>query len=276
MTFRFQSLRATEGSVAISATCHCELLKKAWQSHRIKDSMKDKIALVTGSSRGIGRDIALRLVDIAAGVAIHYKSDRRAAEDVVRRIKEEGKQAASFCGDLTKEGEASGLIREVEEKFGRIDILVNNFGPILVKPWEKVTAGEWEYILRSNLGSALCCAKAVLPGMQKRKWGRIINLGYSRAEQLVAFSTITPYAIAKTGLLILTRTIAASVVSDGITINMVSPGLMDRGVLPRDIDIPSGRLGKFEDVSSAVLFLASDKTSFITGTNLIVAGGWKT
>ena len=81
--------------------------------------MKDKIALVTGSSRGIGRDIALRLADIAVGVAIHYKSDRRAAEDVVRRIKEEGKQAAFFCADLTKESGASGLIREVEEKFGR-------------------------------------------------------------------------------------------------------------------------------------------------------------
>lgn len=256
------SLRAPSGSVAISSG---------------KETlMKDKIALVTGSSRGIGRDIALRLADIAGGVAIHYKSDRRAAEDVVRRIKEEGKQAAFFCADLTKESGASGLIREVEGKFGRIDILVNNFGPILVKPWEKVTTGEWEYILRSNLGSALCCAKAVLPDMRKRKWGRIINLGYSRAEQLVAFSTITPYAIAKTGLLILTRTIAASVASDGITINMVSPGLMERGVLPRDRDIPSGRLGKFEDISEAVLFLVSKKADFITGTNLIVAGAWKT
>jgi len=237
--------------------------------------MKDKIALVTGSSRGIGRDIALKLADVTSGVAVHYKEERKAAEDVARQIKEKGKLSASFPADLTEEREAFALVRKVEEEFGKIDILVNNFGPILVKPWEKVTSSEWEYVLRSNLLSALYCLKAALPGMRKRKWGRVINLGYSRAEQLVAFSTITPYAIAKTGLLILTRSAAASEASSGITVNMVSPGLIEGGVLPEDRDIPLGRLGKFEDVSHAVLFLASDKADSITGTNLVVAGGWK-
>jgi len=240
-----------------------------------KERMEDKIALVTGSSRGIGRDIALRLADVVSGIGLHYKNDRQAAEAVVKKIRGKGKIVACFRADLTKEREAVALIKKVEEKLGRIDILVNNFGPIIVKSWEKVTSSEWEYILRSNLGSALSCLKTALPGMRKRKWGRIINLGYSRAEQLVAFSTITPYAIAKTGLLILTRSVAASEASLGITVNMVSPGPVEGGILPMDKKIPKGRLVRFEDISAAVLFLVSERADFITGTNLIVAGGWK-
>ncbi len=240
-----------------------------------KRGIKDKVALVTGSSKGIGRDIALRMADVASGIAVHYRTDKESAENVVKKIRMGGKRAASFRADLTKEREVAALIRGVEGKFSRIDILVNNFGPILVKSWEKVTSSEWDYILRSNLMSALYCLNAVLPGMRKRKWGRIVNLGYSRAEQLVAFSTITPYAIAKTGLLILTRTVAASEASAGITVNMVSPGLMEGGILPLNKNIPKGRLGQFKDVSEAVLFLVSEGADFITGTNLIVSGGWK-
>jgi len=237
--------------------------------------MNDKIALVTGSNRGMGREIALRMADITSGVAIHYKNNRKAAEEAVRKIREKGKLGRAFRADLTKDREAAALVKKVEEKFGKVDILINNFGPILVKSWEKVTPSDWEFILRSNLGSAVSCIKAVVPGMRKRKWGRIINLGYSRVEQLVAFPTITPYAIAKTGLLILTRTVAASEASSGITVNMVSPGLMEGGILPKDKNIPKGRLGRFEDVAEAVLFLISEKADLITGANLIVAGGWK-
>jgi 3-oxoacyl-[acyl-carrier protein] reductase len=237
--------------------------------------MEDKVALVTGSSRRIGRDIALRLADVIAGVAVHYKSDRRAAQQVVKEIQHKGKLGAFFRADLTKEKEAEALVRRVEDKFGKVDILVNNFGPILVKPWEKVSSSEWDYTLRGNLMSALWCLKAVLPGMRKRKWGRVINIGYSRAEQLVAFSQITPYAIAKTGLLILTRSAAASEASSGITVNMVSPGLVEGGALPEAKNIPAGRLGRFKDISNAVLFLVSEEAGFITGTNLVVAGGWK-
>ncbi|NIM59473.1 MAG: SDR family oxidoreductase [Candidatus Aminicenantes bacterium] len=237
--------------------------------------MEDRIALVTGSSSGIGQDIALKLADATSGVAVHYRNNRNAAEKVVKKIRETGKLARCFRANLTKEKEALALIKKVEEKFGRVDILVNNVGPILVRSWEKVESLEWDYILHSNLMSALYCLKAVLPGMRKRKWGRIINLGYSRAEQLVAFSKIVPYAIAKTGLLILTRSVAASEASAGITVNMVSPGLMEGGILPKSKSIPRGRLGKFEDISSAVLFLVSDEADFISGTNLVVAGGWK-
>ena len=251
------------------------MLRALTMRKKVVISMPERIALVTGSSRGIGRDIALRLADACSGVAVHYLTNRKAAEKAVNRIKEKGKLSASFQADLTREKEAASLIRNVEQEFGRIDVLVNNFGPILVKPWEKVTSFEWESVLRTNLLSALYCMKAVLPGMRKREWGRIVNIGYSRVEQLAAFSTITPYAIAKTGLLILTRSVAASEASSGITVNMVSPGLMKGGILPESRDVPRGRLGKFKDVSHAILFLVSEEADFITGTNLVVAGGWK-
>lgn len=240
-----------------------------------RDVPIEKVALVTGSSRGLGRNTALRLADVVSAVAVHYKSSRKKALEVVNAIEEKGEKSAAFQADLIKEREASRLIERVEDRFGKIDILINNFGPILVKPWVELTAKDWQFILRGNLESAFFCLKAVLPGMKRRNWGRIINIGYSRAEQLVAFSSITPYAIAKTGLLILTRSVAAAVASSGITVNMVSPGLMEGSVLPPSRSVPKGRLGRFEDISEAVLFLVSEKADFITGTNLIVAGGWK-
>jgi 3-oxoacyl-[acyl-carrier protein] reductase len=237
--------------------------------------MEDKIALVTGSSRGIGRDVALRLADKVGGVAVHYFSQRQAALGVVESIRQKGKRSAAFRADLSSEKSANLLIQKVQNRFGRLDILINNFGPILVRPWKEVTAKEWESVYRNNLLSALYCMKTALPGMRRRKWGRIVNLGYSRVEQLTAFTTITPYAITKTGLLLLTRTAAQTEAPVGITVNMVSPGLMEGGVLPKDEHVPAGRLGKYNDVSSAVLFLVSEDAGYVTGTNLIVAGGWK-
>ena len=237
--------------------------------------METRIALVTGSSRNIGAQIAIHLAEMCEGVAVQYFSSREAAEGVVESISKKGSQGRAFQADLTHRNGAEGLVSDVLDEFGRIDILVNNFGPILVKPWPDVTPDEWEAIFRSNLLSAQQSIQAVLPGMRERKWGRIVNIGFSRVEQLTSFQSITPYAVAKTGLLIFTRSVAVSEASAGITVNMVSPRLMEGGVMPTAKNVPAGRLGKFEDVSSAVFFLASDKAGYITGTNIIVAGAWK-
>ena len=237
--------------------------------------MSLRIALVTGASRGMGRAIALRLAEDVSGVAVHYLTRRDEAQELAAAIREKGKLSAVFKADLTKKAQAAGLIKKVEERFARIDILVNNVGPFLVKPWDQLEVADWERVLRGNLFGSYFCAKAALAGMRKRKWGRIVNIGYSRAEHLGAFPTIAPYAVAKTGLLVLTRTAAVSEVANGITFNMVSPGLIRGGALPQAGNVSESQLGTFEDVAEAVAFFASDKAASVTGANLIVAGTWK-
>jgi 3-oxoacyl-[acyl-carrier protein] reductase len=237
--------------------------------------MSLRIALVTGASRGMGRAIALRLAEDVSGVAVHYLTRRDEAQELAAAIREKGKLSAVFKADLTKKAQAAGLIKKVEERFARIDILVNNVGPFLVKPWDQLEVADWERVLRGNLFGSYFCAKAALAGMRKRKWGRIVNIGYSRAEHLGAFPTIAPYAVAKTGLLVLTRTAAVSEVGNGITVNMVSPGLIRGGALPPARNLSESQLGTFEDVAEAVSFFASDKAAAVTGANLIVAGTWK-
>jgi len=237
--------------------------------------MSLRIALVTGASRGIGRAIALRLAEDVSGVAIHYFSRREEAQELAAAIREKGKLSAVFRADLTKKAQAAGLVKKVEERFARVDILVNNVGPFLVKPWDQLEVADWDKALRGNLLGPYFCLKAALPGMRKRKWGRIVNIGYSRAEHLGAFPTIVPYAVAKTGLLTLTRTAAAAEVANGITVNMVSPGLIRGGAMPSLKNVSEAQLGTFEDVARAVAFCVSDEAAAITGANLIVAGTWK-
>jgi 3-oxoacyl-[acyl-carrier protein] reductase len=236
-----------------------------------------RVALVTGSSRGLGREIALRLAgaETVAGVAVHYHSNRKAAEEVASLIQRRGQRSVVIRADLFKEKECIRLIQTAKKTLGRLDILVNNFGPFLVKPWEKVTPAERLRIYQGNFLSAWNCLRTALPGMRARGWGRVINLGYHRAEQLAAFPGILPYAAAKTSLLLLSRTAAATEVGTGVTVNMVSPGLLREGRLPAKSKIPAGALGGFRDVAEAVLYLVSDRAAAVTGANLVVAGAWK-
>jgi len=235
----------------------------------------DRIALVTGASGGLGREIAIALAGEAGTVLVHYFRHQRAAEDTVWRIQAAGAESGRLQADLSREAGARGLIRAAQKKWGRIDILVNNVGPILFKPWDRLSAVDWEKMWRGNLWSAYACLAAALPGMRTRGFGRVINIGFGRSEQWAAFPTILPYAVAKTGLLVLTRTAAAAEQGTGITINMVSPGLLKEGVLPPGHRVPSAALGTYADVSEAVRFLVSDKARRVTGTNLLVAGTWK-
>jgi len=234
-----------------------------------------RIALVTGAARGMGRAIALRLAEDVSGVAVHYLTRREEALELAAAIRGKGKLSAVFRADLTKKAQAAGLVKKVEERFARVDILVNNVGPWLVKPWDQLEMADWERVLRGNLLGPYFCLKAALPGMRKRKWGRVVNIGYHRAEQIAAFPTIVPYAVAKTGLLTLTRTAAASETANGITVNMVSPGLLRGGALPRVGAVDESRLGTFEDVAEAVAFCVSDRAAAVTGSNIIVSGTWK-
>ena len=181
----------------------------------------------------------------------------------------------AFQACITDEHKAAAFFKEAQKAFGRIDILINNVGPMLTMPWKDVKSRDWDRIFAGNIKTALFGMKAVLPGMHESKWGRIINIGYSRVEQLSAFLTITPYSVAKTGLLLLTRAAARTEAAAGVTVNMVSPGLIEGGVQPGRSRIPMERLGTFAEVAEAAAFLASEEAGYITGVNLVVAGGWK-
>jgi 3-oxoacyl-[acyl-carrier protein] reductase len=249
---------------------------KSIAERAILDGVKAKrIALVTGASARLGREIALALAEPAAAVAVHYQHGRVGAEETARRIRKASAESAIFQADLTKEKEARRMISLVERKFGGIDILVNNVGPILFKKWDRLEGADWEAMFRGNLLSAYFCLAAALPGMRARRFGRVINIGFGRAEQLAAFPTVLPYAAAKTSLLLLTRTAAAECRGTGVTINMVSPGLLREGIRPAGTVGPREALGTYADVAAAVRYLAADETRRITGTNILVAGTWK-
>jgi len=232
------------------------------------------IILVTGASSGLGREIALALSASAGAVAVHFHRRRKEAEETAVLIRKSGAESAVFQADLTDEKKARGLAAAVERKWGRLDILVNNVGPILFKQWDRLAAADWEAMFRGNLFSAYFVLAAALPAMKARRFGRIINVGFGRAEQLASFPTVLPYAAAKTSLLLLTRTAAAECRGTGVTVNMVSPGLLKEGIRPSGAG-PRADLGTFADVASAVRFLVSEESRRITGTNILVAGTWK-
>jgi 3-oxoacyl-[acyl-carrier protein] reductase len=239
------------------------------------DDEKTAVALITGAASGLGREIALTLAENCRAVAVHYHRSAAEAKRTAAAVRARGAESGIFAADLARPQGPAGLIRRVEQRFGRLDILVNNVGPFIQKPWDELTFEDWDSILRSNLLAAYGCLRSALPGMRRRAWGRIINIGYGRAEQLAAFPGILPYAAAKTAILLLTRTAAAGEAASGITVNMVSPGLLRGGVLPPGRDDADETLGTFADVAAAVRFLVTEKAAHISGTNLIVAGTWK-
>jgi 3-oxoacyl-[acyl-carrier protein] reductase len=235
----------------------------------------DRVALITGAGRGIGRAIALGLADECRAVAVHYHRDQAAAEAAARSVRAEGAESFVVRADLSREADAVRVVRAVEKRFGRLDILVNNVGPFLMKPWVRLTAADWEAMFRGNLLASFFTLRAALPGMKRRGWGRIVNVGFGRVEQAAAFPTVTAYAAAKSALLILTRTAAATEAGTGVTVNMVSPGLIKGGRLPRGAKVSPASLGTREDVARAVRDLVSDGAAAVSGTNLLVAATWK-
>lgn len=237
--------------------------------------MDERVVLIAGATGHLGRAVAKRLSQDFTKIALHFFKNEETASKLEAEIRASGKSARIFQADLSNEAGAEKLIQEVQQQFGRLDVLVNMPGAIRTKPWDELTQADWEEIFRSNLESAYFCLKYALKMMRQQKWGRIINIGFHLVEHLGSFPGVTPYAVAKTGLLILTRTAAVAEVGNNITVNMVSPGLIEGGELPSGLKFKEGQIGKPEDVAEAVAFLASEKASRITGINLIVAGTWK-
>jgi NAD(P)-dependent dehydrogenase (short-subunit alcohol dehydrogenase family) len=237
-------------------------------------------ALVTGAARGIGRAIAEAFGEAGWDVAVNYRSSEEDAAEVVERIRGRGRKAVAVAADVTDPDGAAGAIAEAEERLGPIEALVNNVGDFFFKPLAAMSHAEWQHVLDSNLSSAFLTSRAVLPGMRRRARGCIVNIGLSPVHLVRGAPNVAAYAVAKTGVVVMTLTMATEEAPYGVRVNCVSPGLIDTGYLPPEQAewmrkrVPMGRLGRPEEVADAVLFLVSERASYVSGANLTVSGGW--
>lgn len=231
-----------------------------------------RVALVTGSAKGIGRAILLALAKEGFHVAVHYRTSEGLAEATRLEAEALGVKAIRVRADLTREEEVLALVEEVRYHLGGIGVLVNNVGDYLHKPIEEVSLEEWRWILDSNLTSTFLLTQRVLPLMVAQGYGRIVNLGYAGAQNLLARTHITPYAIAKTGVILYTKALAKRFAQAGVTANVVAPGVAENSVSKPLQEIPMARLALLEEIARAVLFFVREP--YVTGQVLEVAGGW--
>ena len=239
------------------------------------NDLKNRVALVTGGSRGIGAGIAVALASAGADVAVNYREQGAAAQSVCAEITAIGRKAIAVQADVSRAQEITRMVSELESSLGPVDILVNNAAIAKPRPFEEITETEWDEILRVNLKSVFLVTQAVIAGMRKRKWGRIINLSSVAAQTGGAVGA--HYAASKAGIIGLTHSCASSFIKDGITVNAIAPALIETDMVTSNPNasprlIPMGHFGKVDDVASIAVMLASNE--YITGQTISVNGGW--
>jgi 3-oxoacyl-[acyl-carrier protein] reductase len=241
--------------------------------------LNDKVAVVTGASRGIGREIALALAKNGAKVVASARNTE-ALTALVDEIKAQGGEAAAVAGDVSIEADAKNLVDQAIATYGQVDILVNNAGITRDGLLVRMKSEDWDAVLDTNLKGAFMCTKAVAKPMSKQRFGRIINISSVVGEMGNAGQA--NYCASKAGLLGLTKSVAKELARRSVTVNAITPGFivteMTEGMTDKARDammeqIPMGRLGESEDIANAVLFLASDQSSYITGQVLGINGG---
>jgi len=232
------------------------------------------VALVTGAAKGIGQALALALAGASYDVAVHYRSSRAAAEATAAAARAKGVRAEPFQADVTRPAEAEALVGRVHETLGGPDVLINNVGNYHYGPLHEVSVETWHEMFDSNLHSTFYLCRVALPLMQRAGWGRVINLGYAGAEILKARPHIAAYGIAKTGVILYSKALAKTCAGDGVTVNVISPGVMENSVTQPVERVPLGRTGKLSELTGAALYLVSEEAAYVTGVTLEVAGGW--
>lgn len=243
-------------------------------------SLAGKAALVTGASRGIGREIALELARQGANVAVNFSGSEAKANEVVDEIKALGQEAFAIKCNVSKTEEVSEMVKAVIEQFGRLDILVNNAGITRDNLLMRMKEEEWDDVLNINLKGVFLVTKAVTRQMMKQRVGRIINISSVVGES--GNPGQANYVAAKAGVIGLTKTTAKELASRNITVNAIAPGFITTDMtdkLPEDVkaemlkQIPLARLGEPKDIAKAAAFLASDDSAYITGQTLHINGG---
>lgn len=239
-----------------------------------------KVALITGGARGIGRTIAISLAERGWAVAICYRKSEAEANATLAAIQQKGVDGLAIQCDVSDPEAAAKLVQKIEKKWGRIDALINGAGPYhRVNLFDETIAG-WHEMFDNNLHPVFYLSRAVAAGMKARQWGRIINFSMANADQLIGQPFVTAHYIAKVGVLVLTKTLAKMLASEGITVNAISPGVIDSGSVPHEElshisqTIPSGYIGTPGDIAAVVNFLLTDEARYVNGANIHVSGGW--
>ena len=241
--------------------------------------MSTRVALVTGGTGGIGTAICKKLADMGHKVATNYRNEEK-TQAWLQQMREQGYEITAVKGDVSSPEEAEALVREVEAKLGPVDILINNAGITRDGTFHKMSVPQWGDVINTNLNSVYNMTRPVIEGMRERKWGRIIQI--SSINGLKGQYGQANYAAAKAGMHGFTISLARENAKLGITVNTVSPGYVATDMVmavPEEVrakiaaDIPTGRLGKPEEIAYAVGFLVDEQAAWITGSNLDINGG---
>jgi 3-oxoacyl-[acyl-carrier protein] reductase len=237
-------------------------------------SLTNRVAVVTGGSRGIGRAVAIALAEAGADVAVNYRERAAEARSVVEAIRGAGGRAMAVAADVSQAAAVAQMVASVTAELGPVDILVNNAGIGLIRTIDELTENEFDRTIAVNLKSAFLCTQAVAPGMRERRWGRIVNISSGAAR---GAGGIGPhYNASKAGMEGLTRGYAARLVKDGITVNAVAPSLIETdmvrsGLASSPARIPLGRFGTAEECAHAVLMVIGN--AYMTGQTIGLSGG---
>lgn len=239
------------------------------------DALNGRVALITGSSRGIGRAIARELARAGADIVVNYRVRAAEAHEVESEILALGRNCRTIQADVAVKAEADRLVEEADGALGRVDILVNNAGIARPQSIEEISEQDWDELMAANLKSCFLLTQAALPGMRKRKWGRIINLSSVAAQ---TGGVVGPhYAASKAGMHGLTHFYANRLAKEGITVNAIAPALVETEMVTSNLNakpeiIPIGRFGHVNEVADIAVLLATN--GYITGQTINVNGGW--
>ncbi|ELY67998.1 SDR family NAD(P)-dependent oxidoreductase [Natrinema versiforme] len=230
--------------------------------------------LVTGAATGVGRELLLSTADCGAQTAVHYHTSADAAREVAAEARDRGAaDAMTIQGDVTDPESVDGLFAGVEAELGSVDVLVNNVGDFAPAHWADLEFGTWNRVLETNLNGTYLCSKRALPAMRENGYGRIVNVGYASSEQGLVSPKNFPYFVAKKGVLMFTRMLAADTQDDEVTVNAISPYVVENSDEFPD-DLPRDRPASFDDLIAPLYFFLDPDSEYVSGENIEVDGGW--
>jgi 3-oxoacyl-[acyl-carrier protein] reductase len=245
----------------------------SWRLATMADTLRGKVALVTGGSRGIGAAIASELAKAGAAVAVNYLQHAERANELIEALRAAGGKAIAAQCDVSQSSMVAKMVDQVKSALGPVDILINNAGIAITRGVDDLSEADFDQTIAVNLKSVFLCTQAVLPMMRQRKWGRIVNISSGAARGAGAIGP--HYNASKAGIEGLTRGYAARLVKDGITVNAVAPSLIETDMMKGQPGlagrIPLGRLGRPEEVASAVMLLIDNP--YMTGQTIAMSGG---